>query len=301
MASTVPYKTFEESKDTRLNMEYQGLNGKNLLPILINENDSHPDRSYLAEILDKIAAELRQPSFSNTDSCNGIKADMSKPKRKRKIPKLVSENIFIITFVWQFLCVLALEAIDALMKHKTKKREKPWFILAVIIMVISQASNLILCLSVTLKLFKQYKHKTAGMRFLLHSFIATIFLFAGMYTLTAWILPDAFVGGIMEHHDSKVRALYLYSKLIFVSISTGTLCGAAHVSASLVVTELMMSLQMLLSFLYFASIMSEVVNPSATPPPPPSSLPSSFQSSTSVAADELNAHQKDSAHTDIMA
>ena len=85
--------------------------------------------------------------------------------------------------------------------------------------MVSQLSNLVLCLSVTLKLFKQYKHKTVVMRFLAHSFIATIFLFAGMYTLTAWILPNAFVGGIMEHHDSKV-----IQKLLSVMSNADLLC-----------------------------------------------------------------------------
>ena len=46
-----------------------------------------------------------------------------------------------------------------------------------------------------------------------------------------------------------------------MSISTGTLCGATTISASHLLTEAIMCVQMLLSFLYFTSILSEVVNP----------------------------------------
>ena len=139
MSSTIPYQEFDD--------ESQNMNTEHLpstMPTSIN--NLIVERYKLAEILEKTAAELKQGSFHlgiplgvplgiPLGASKGTDTQRKHPKRKRKIPKVVSENIFMITFVWQLLCVLGLEAIDALMKHKTKKKEKHWFIGAIVIMV----------------------------------------------------------------------------------------------------------------------------------------------------------------------
>ena len=137
MSSTIPYQEFDD--------ESQNMNTEHLPnTVSTSINDRIVERYKLVEILEKVAAELKQGScplgvplvFPLGVPLGSLKGTQRKhPKRKRKIPKVISENIFMITFVWQLLCVLGLEAIDALMKHKTKKKEKHWFIGAIVIMV----------------------------------------------------------------------------------------------------------------------------------------------------------------------
>ena len=135
MSSTIPYQEFED--------ESQNMNTEHLASTMSTSiNDQIAERYKLAEVLEKAAAELKKGSCPLGDplgvplgASKGTDTQRKNPKRKRKIPKVVSENIFMITFVWQLLCVLGLEAIDALMKHKTKKKEKHWFIGAIVIMV----------------------------------------------------------------------------------------------------------------------------------------------------------------------
>ena len=185
--------------------------------------------------------------------------------KRRKIPRWMSENIFIITLAWQLTCVGSLELVDMFTHDQINRKEKKFFIVGIVLLVILQLVNMAACLSVTIKLFKQYRHQNTSMKFLFHCYISILFLFGGIYTLIAWISPHMFTN-VRDLSKSSVRTLDLYSQLLFMSISTGTLCGATTISASHVLTESIMSLQMLLSFLYFTSILSEVVNPSMQTP-----------------------------------
>lgn len=236
-----------------------------ITPILTDVSFTRTQRYQFAQIFELLAKNLKQTpshtyvSVENENYSLPQNRGISGHLAKRNIPRRVSENVFTITFIWQLVFILGLEAVDAITKHEITK-ERPYYISGVAVLVLFEIANLILCLSVTVKLFKQYKHRNTSMKFLFHAYISTLFLFGGMYTFTAWVFPDSFTN--LSHKTSKFRTLYLYSQLIFTSISTGTLCGASHVTAAHVTTEFMMSFQMLISFLYFASILSEVLNPS---------------------------------------
>jgi len=227
----------------------------------IDENSNVPAQTKLiVEMLERTASQLRK----KLKLFDGAEFKEEKEKQiKRRIPTKVTENIFIITVVWQLLCVGALELVDAL-DRKFEKKNPTIFVVGVVIMVIFQISNLVLSFSVSVKLTKQYMHQTATMKFLLQSYLSTLFLFGGLYTSIGRLRPDWF-DNLTGHRNDRVYALELFSQLLFTSISTGTLCGAASVTAVHPVTEIMMSLQMMLSFVYFASILSQVINPSLAP------------------------------------
>ncbi|XP_066915611.1 uncharacterized protein [Clytia hemisphaerica] len=180
----------------------------------------------LAQILEKTAFELRVYSKRR------FQRFTPKTRRKKKLPPCVTNNLFLITLVWQVISI----------------------------MVVFQFVNLVLSISATMKLKKQYIHKTASMKFMLQSYASTVVLFAGLYTFVAKINPHYF-SGLEKVNRGDFRSVLLFAKLFFTSISTGTLCGAAKVTAVHFSTEFIMALQMLLSFIYFASILSQVLSP----------------------------------------
>ena len=234
-----------------------------ILSTIINDEDTTEGEKYrLAHVFERIARNIRDvPRYTYaSEESYCLPKWRGRSFRKPKIPKSVSENIFFITVIWQCLCVLSLEVVDEITDQRSERKKNPYFIAGLFVIVTLYISNVILCFSVNVKLLKQYKHKNTSMKFLLYSYISILVLFGGMYTFTAWVLPESFANITCKHKSFVV--LHLYTQLLFVSISTGTLCGATNVTASHVLTELMMSFQMLLSFLHFASIISEVLHPS---------------------------------------
>lgn len=263
---------------TIINKAYMLFHGDETVPPEVDRVESHKVQSVckdtsinvdqklqFAQLLESTATKpkdvIKRQDDKTDGNCSEEVETVCQPTRKqRRIPRYISENIFVITFVWQLVCVVGLEAVDGLTRDEVKRKEKWYFIIVIVIMVILQLINMFACLSVTIKLFKQYRHNNTSMKFLLRCYIAILFLFGGVYTFIAWMFPITFVG-IRDNKDSKIRTLNLYSQMVFTSISTGTLCGSASINASHLVTETLMSLQMLLSFLYFTTILSEVVNP----------------------------------------
>eukprot|EP00111_Clytia_hemisphaerica_P001229 TCONS_00003501-protein len=207
----------------------------------------------LAQILEKTAFELRVYSKRR------FQRFTPKTRRKKKLPPCVTNNLFLITLVWQLICIAMLEIIDVLFK-RFERTEREYYYTVISIMVVFQFVNLVLSISATMKLKKQYIHKTASMKFMLQSYASTVVLFAGLYTFVAKINPHYF-SGLEKVNRGDFRSVLLFAKLFFTSISTGTLCGAAKVTAVHFSTEFIMALQMLLSFIYFASILSQVLSP----------------------------------------
>lgn len=179
--------------------------------------------------------------------------------RRAKIPRSISEKVFFITFLWQLCCMAGLEIYNALTPRKEQHKDREHLSIVISIMVVLQLLNLCLCLSVSIKLYKEYKHKHTKLKFLVYSYIATLFLFGGVYTFIAWIYPRSF-RGLRDFSKSKVQVLRLYSQLLFMSISTGTLCGSSGITAGDPIVESLMSIQMLLTFLCFTTMLSQVVS-----------------------------------------
>ncbi|XP_057303604.1 uncharacterized protein LOC130640995 isoform X2 [Hydractinia symbiolongicarpus] len=176
----------------------------------------------IADMLERTAFQLRSKVkvYENMDQRTISRA------RRRRIPVRVAENIFVITLVLQCLCLTTLALVDALASKFVRKQHTS-YIAAVAVMVIFQFSNLLISLAFTVKLTKQYMHHTATMKFLLQSYLSTLFLFGGIYTLIARVMPKAF-NGVRGHRAGKYFSLELYSELLFTSISTGTLCVLQH-------------------------------------------------------------------------
>ncbi|KXJ16321.1 uncharacterized protein LOC110236052 [Exaiptasia diaphana] len=180
-----------------------------------------------------------------------------KPRRRPRVPRWIVSNLLIITTVWQVLGVVALTLLHLLTQHKRK--EKSTFIWTVAILVVVQAFNLFLVFITSVKLTKQFMHHTLTKSFLGQSFLSLTLLFAGLYTLVYNIEHDSFDG---PHSSNDISSSSLvFANMLYFSISTATLCGAGHIVPATWYAQLLSSIQMLMSYVYFASVLSIVVHP----------------------------------------
>jgi len=206
----------------------------------------------LATMLDKSARDLRTYAQLARAS-DGL--SISK-KRKPRMPPIVTNNLLPITALWQALCVLILTIIDVYDKGIEHTLS---YNISLGIAGVFQFVNLCLVFAATVKLTKQYLHKTASTRFFINGYLSMVLLFAGLYMLMYRFRKASF-----EPDPRKVKFQYsveVFIRMLNLSISTATLCGAASITGQTWYSALAMSLQMLISFIYFASFLSQVLSP----------------------------------------
>ncbi|XP_065061417.1 uncharacterized protein LOC135688480 isoform X2 [Rhopilema esculentum] len=226
--------------------------------VLELDNDLLIERAaQMADMLEKSARDLK----TYTKLARAKDRTVHQEKRKPRLPPRVTNNLLPITALWQVLCLLALTIVDVLYRNIEKDDNHTLsYTISIGLMSGFQLINLCLVFAATVKLTKQYLHKTASNRFLINGYFSMIVLFAGLYMLIYRYENDSFVG-----FPSKKKK-FEYSVIVFihmlnVSISTATLCGAANITAVEWYSALAMSFQMLVSFIYFASFLSQVLNP----------------------------------------
>lgn len=196
---------------------------------------------------------------------NSIELETLSRQRNRgrhKIPKCVTTNLLILTVLWQVLNIAAVSIAEAFEKQssgKEKRTEKNIFLVSIIIIVVFQALNLILVSFTTIKLTKQIMHQTVTKSFLAQSFLSTTLLYAGLYTLVYKIEPDTF--SHLSLSNSALSTMLVFFKMTFFSISTATLCGMAAVVPATWPAQLIASVQMFMSYVYFASTLYLAVQP----------------------------------------
>eukprot|EP00058_Branchiostoma_floridae_P004974 XP_002590462.1 hypothetical protein BRAFLDRAFT_124564 [Branchiostoma floridae] len=162
----------------------------------------------------------------------------------------ITKHLLIITLLWQSLYVGILSLID--LAHPADNNDI--FIAGIVIMITFQLVNLVLVIYTSVKLTQQlYEHK-ASASFLGQSYLSTVLLFAGLYTCTYRLEPKSWRA--VHDDDAKTPELVvvLFIKMVFFSMSTGTLCGASDIVPTEWYNYLVVCVQMLLSFVYFASI-----------------------------------------------
>ncbi|XP_074625222.1 uncharacterized protein LOC141883593 isoform X2 [Acropora palmata] len=214
--------------------------------------------------------ELRSALENATDllrevNMNSVELDTrSRQSRHYKIPKCITNNLLLLTVVWQVLNIAAVsiaEAFESQSRGKEEKEDKNIFLLSVIIIAFFQTLNLILVSFTTVKLTKQIMHQTVTKSFLAQSFFSTTLLYAGLYTLAYKFNHNSFD----LHHPSPTQSALstplVFSKMIYFSISTATLCGIAAIVPGLWPAQLIASIQMIMSYLYFASVLYLAVHP----------------------------------------
>ncbi|XP_041378348.1 uncharacterized protein LOC121390568 isoform X2 [Gigantopelta aegis] len=176
--------------------------------------------------------------------------------RRKILPKL-SRNISVVTVILQGFNLMILTLIDIW----PKKDDKIVMIFSSISMIILQLFNLIAIVYTSYKLARQmYKRKVNGI-LLAQNYLATILLFAGLYTLTYRIDKKSWKFVQEDLSSNPVMVVVLYSKFLFFSVSTATLCGSDNALPVEWYNCIFAAIQMLLSFVYFASILGQAITP----------------------------------------
>jgi hypothetical protein len=121
------------------------------------------------------------------------------------------------------------------------------------VLCLIELAHLIVVVLVSFKLAKQVLHRTASGIFLAQCYLSTLLLFAGIYTLLFRFSPT---GWDQVHLTSSDHPVLVYLMMLYFSISTATLCGTSKVEPAFWGAYIAVAIQMLLSFVYFASILS---------------------------------------------
>lgn len=127
-------------------------------------------------------------------------------------------------------------------------------------MILFQLINLVLIIFTSAKLARQMLDQQISGLLLIQSYIATLLLFAGLYTVTKRLKPSSWKY-LQEDVKDPTYLAVIYCKFLYLSVSTGTLCGSVDITPDDWYNCVFMSLQMLLSFMYFASILGHACMP----------------------------------------
>jgi len=122
-------------------------------------------------------------------------------------------------------------------------------------MLLFQAIHLTFIIVTSVKLTKQVMHRTASGWFLAQSYLSTILLFAGIYTLVERIVPASF-RGLYTFQDELSHEL-VFIRFLYFSTTTMTTVGYGDISSDQWYTDIIVMTQMLLSVLYTTVIFSK--------------------------------------------
>ncbi|XP_076472603.1 uncharacterized protein LOC143302004 [Babylonia areolata] len=103
-------------------------------------------------------------------------------------------------------------------------------------MIILQLINLFFIVMVSARLVKQLKKHRVSTVSLAQSYVSTLLLFAGLYTLTYRLQPRSWKFIEEELETDPILVIVLYSKFLFFSVSTATLCGMRFLEGLIVMT-----------------------------------------------------------------
>lgn len=177
------------------------------------------------------------------------------PDKRRALYK----HVTIITMSLQLLNLLVLTVIDAWPRHE--KGEQQFLVASSATMIILQVLNLCLLVMASGRLLKQiYRHSVNNL-FLAQAYLATLLLFAGIYTTTFRLQRESWRFVNEDLNGDPAHVFVVYAKFLFYSISTATLCGSSNVLPLEWYNCIFAGIQMLLSFCYFASILGIAMTP----------------------------------------
>ncbi|XP_022339969.2 uncharacterized protein LOC111134827 isoform X1 [Crassostrea virginica] len=220
-------------------------------------------RSYLGE---------QEASHSQKDSSTERNQTDCQYILKRKFENLLERvtgfKIIIFTLVLQGFNLLIQTLIDVW----PKKDDYTELVVSCSTMILLQVLNLVLLLISSVKLLKQLFLKEVSGVLLAQSYVAAILVFSGIYTLTKRLEPDSWKDVHEDTWKDPALIIEMYCQFLYFSVSTATLCGTAEVTPNMWYNYICVSIQMLLSFMYFASILGQVMAPFTMPQSSRSSL-----------------------------
>ncbi|KAL4221098.1 hypothetical protein ACF0H5_019359 [Mactra antiquata] len=220
--------------------------------------------TYLNDASDLISQHLDEMQFKEIRKLEMTFEDNKCSRMKTVlfgcIKKFTGAKGITATIILQLVCLIMLTLVDALPGQlpEDKKRTLEF---GLIVMLALQTLNLIIVILTTVQLVDQIQKREVSRMLLIQSYIATVLLFSGIYTATyrmstkSWKFVEE-----DDINDDPVQIVSIYTRFLFFSVSTATLCGAADALPKEWYNCLFVSGQMLLSFMYFTSVLGTTLS-----------------------------------------
>ncbi|OWF41238.1 uncharacterized protein LOC110462753 [Mizuhopecten yessoensis] len=215
-----------------------------------------------SETLKQYLEDLNESSQENDRDTTTINSSMRQrfcQKCLRALQQITGTKTIIFTLLLQGINLLIQTIIDIW----SKKDDDNAIVVSCVTMIVLQLVNLILIMFSSVKLAQQLVGRKVNGILMVQSYFASILLFAGLYTVTSRLKPGSWKDIRESVEESPGLIIALYTKFLYFSVSTATLCGTASTSPFEWYNYIFVSLQMLLSFMYFASILGHALTPFA--------------------------------------
>ncbi|EDQ86846.1 uncharacterized protein MONBRDRAFT_27870 [Monosiga brevicollis MX1] len=181
-------------------------------------------------------------------------------QKKRWLSQRFTNRLLLLTVIWQILNISILTLVDKnlssdeALKHPTA--DEPAFVAGIAIMVFFQAVQVVVTVAASVKLAKQIMHNTASDSFIVQSYLSTVLLYAGVYTLIHRLDYSSFAG-MEESIQDVTRDDYVFlsfCKLLYFSVATMTSTGFGDIYSGKWYMDLVVVTEMLLSVVYNVTI-----------------------------------------------
>ncbi|XP_060565643.1 uncharacterized protein LOC132724717 [Ruditapes philippinarum] len=203
----------DKKKDTRVEMSMR--EAEKLITYL---NDASDLLSTRVDELHYMEMQNKSPTLQNR-RCTRLKSIFS-----RIVSKFTGSKGISATVILQLVCLIMLTLVDTLPKNDDDKQMALQY--GSIAMLLLQTINLVVVILISVQLLSQIQKREVTRILLAQSYIATVLLFSGIYTASYRMAPKSwkFVSDPREN-SSPVMIVNLYTRFLFYSVSTATLCG----------------------------------------------------------------------------